>query len=159
MSASAIISPCGRYRYVLGRQWSAELPMLGWIMLNPSTADAEQDDATIRVCVRRAKAMQFGAIVVVNLFALRSTSPKALYDAADPVGPDNFEHIVNVAKACPIIVCAWGTHGSHCGMGDTIRTRLSQFYPGKSFALRINADGSPGHPLYIPAAAELIPFA
>ena len=58
-------------------------------MLNPSTADGETDDATIRVCRGRALRMGYGGIIVVNLFAYRATSPDNMECAADPFGPDN----------------------------------------------------------------------
>jgi hypothetical protein len=124
-------------------------------MLNPSTADENENDPTIERCQRRAVRLGYGRIDVVNLFALRSTDPRALYVEPDPVGPLNFEAIVDVAKACEFLVCAWGTHGSHCGMGDNIETRMRQFYPHKLRVLGLNKDGSPKHPLYLRNDAEL----
>jgi len=96
---TATLSPCGRYRYRLGRRWAQHrlsLPLL-FVMLNPSTADAEQDDATIRRCTTFAVAHGFDAMEVVNLFAFRATDPADLWRAADPVGPDADRHIAEAA--------------------------------------------------------------
>jgi hypothetical protein len=48
------LSDCGTYRYELWRRW-AEGPHVLFVMLNPSTADAVTDDATIRKCIGYAK--------------------------------------------------------------------------------------------------------
>ncbi len=73
MKRSAIISDCGRYRYVLTREWGTYPPRALCVMLNPSTADAEVDDATIRSCVRLAKENGHGSLEVVNLLGVRPT--------------------------------------------------------------------------------------
>jgi hypothetical protein len=76
---NALLSACGYYRYWLSREWDDSLPIVTFIMMNPSTADAFNDDATIRKCVGFAKAWGFGRIRVVNLFALRSREPLDLF--------------------------------------------------------------------------------
>ena len=97
----------GHYRYMLGRQWGAP-PFLLWMMLNPSTADATEDDPTIRRCSGFAKHWGFGGLVVVNLFAFRATNPADLRAAEQPIGPENDRHLVNAARSCPRVVAAWG---------------------------------------------------
>jgi hypothetical protein len=77
---NALLSPCENYRYWLSRDWDDSLPIVTFIMMNPSTADATIDDATIRKCVGFAKAWGFGRIRVVNLFALRSRDPLDLFE-------------------------------------------------------------------------------
>ena len=56
---SAEISPDGMYRYSLERTWDEGKPTVLFICLNPSTADAVEDDATVRRMVSFAR--QFGA--------------------------------------------------------------------------------------------------
>lgn len=70
MKTGAVISGCKTYRYSLWREWDHQKPRLGWIMLNPSIADAETDDPTIRRCVERARALDCGGIEVRNLWQL-----------------------------------------------------------------------------------------
>src|SRR5712664_2208515 len=86
---SAGFSCCGLYRYWLRRHWDAELPPVCFVMLNPSTADAERDDPTIRRCCGFSRRWGYGGIVVVNLYAFRTSDPCCLRNAVHPVGPEN----------------------------------------------------------------------
>lgn len=89
----AVLSTCGRYRYRLTRTWSQNRPPATFIMLNPSTADAHEDDKTIRRCIGYARRWGLGGLVVVNLYGYRSTNPDELWKVEDPVGPDNDHHL------------------------------------------------------------------
>ncbi|WP_313522440.1 DUF1643 domain-containing protein [Shinella sp.] len=148
-ASSAILSDCGQYRYRLERRWDSGLPLVAFIMLNPSTADAEQDDPTIRRCIGFAKTWGYGGLVVGNLFALRSTDPKALYGHADPIGRDNDAHLLSIAGECHQVIAAWGTHGALGSRGAEVATMLNGF---NLSLLKRTAGGFPGHPLYIAAA-------
>jgi len=110
MERTATLSPCGTYRYRLGRRWSAGGEVLLFVMLNPSTADADVDDATIRRCIKFAQAHGFNALEVVNLFAYRATDPKDLRRAGWPAGPDNDAHIAEAATAAAAVCLAWGSN-------------------------------------------------
>jgi hypothetical protein len=155
----ATFSECGRYRYRLRRTWLPELPPVLWIMLNPSTADAATDDPTIRRCMRFAQRWGgFGGLEVCNLFALRSTDPKALRQAADPVGPDNDRAILEASKAAGCVVVAWGAGGELKGRGRIVARALS-FVRADLVCLGRTQRGHPLHPLYVPYETELIGFA
>lgn len=131
MTAGAVISPCGRYRYVLAR----DLGLMGrgavlFLMLNPSTADASEDDPTIRRCKGFAQTWGFARLLVGNLYAYRATDPSALglkrppdpqvshYEdrfhwglpPSDPVGPENDRHLIELSAQADKVVCAWGAH-------------------------------------------------
>jgi hypothetical protein len=156
---SAVISPCGDYRYLLTRtirqpvKWYR--PGL-FIMLNPSTADAELDDPTIRRCISFAKREGCTELRVVNLFAFRSTDPDNLEVRIDPVGPDNIKWLQAELNMAHLAVAAWGNHKI---------TRDPQFEfvnfvrqkPGLK-CLGMNKNGSPKHPLYVKADTPLVPF-
>jgi hypothetical protein len=152
--ASAILSPCRKYRYYLQRTWVENAPRLGLIMLNPSTADETVDDPTIMRCRARAMQMGMGGLDVVNLFALRATDPMELYDffampVSHPLVPYENDHIIlKTAALASMVICAWGRHGAHVDRGRIVMNSLRErgVVP---HALRINKDGSPGHPLYI----------
>jgi len=102
----AIVSDDGLYRYRLWRRWDAECPTMVWIMLNPSTADAEVDDPTIRRCIGFARREHCGGIEVVNLYALRATNPAA---HPTPEGPENAKAIGPDAQAILIGLVADGS--------------------------------------------------
>lgn len=149
----AILSPDRVYRYRLWRRWRPEDAALVFVMLNPSTADEVDSDATITRCIERAKRLNYGGIEVVNLFALRSTDPAALQSHPDPIGPENDQHIIEVCHTAMLaggqIVLAWGRHGALRGRAPAVRKMLDdrQF---NTYALMLNRDGSPKHPLYVP---------
>jgi hypothetical protein len=125
--------------------------VLVFLMLNPSTADANHDDPTIRRCIGFAKDRGFGGIDVVNLFAWRATRPSELLAVDDPVGPMNDMHI-RAASEGRTIVAAWGAGGSH-------RDRVAHVWQLIPFehvvCLGITKHGHPRHPLYVRADAEL----
>jgi hypothetical protein len=158
---NAEISPDGLYRYTLTREWSIGKRFLTYVMLNPSTADAEIDDATIRVCCGRAKLLNFHGILVLNLFALRTTNPKDLYNHSDPIGPKNNYYIINQLKElhnynAPIIV-AWGNHGELNNRNKEF-IELAKEYKVNMLALKITKKGQPSHPLRISYEKKLIPY-
>ncbi|WP_426261444.1 DUF1643 domain-containing protein [Sphingomonas sp. DC1100-1] len=103
----AIISDCGQYRYRLTRD-CAGMGATAVIMVNPSTADATQDDATIRKLRGFGERHGWGRIIVGNLFAYRATDVRELSRAVDPVGPDNDEHLLRIAAEVDRAVFAWG---------------------------------------------------
>lgn len=146
---SAVFSRCGRYRYVLRITWDQRRPILAFCMLNPSTADEVANDPTVERCERRARSWGYGGIVVVNLFAWRSTDPSVLADLDDPVGTDNDAAILKAAIECERFVCGWGNSGPVKPRADIIlhAVRAAGVVP---HALKINADGTPAHPLYLP---------
>jgi hypothetical protein len=150
----AKISPCGTYRYTLGRRWGTG-PTLGWVMLNPSTADARADDPTVRRCIRFSREAGYGGLVIVNLFALRATDPRELLTHPDPVG-GNDKHLLNAVWGCPATVLAWGTHAEKFyGRVRSVLHELSQTKT-KLLCLGRTRGGHPRHPLYAPATAKLL---
>jgi hypothetical protein len=157
--SSAALSADRLYRYELTRMWGAE-PHATFVMLNPSTADADVDDPTIRRCIGFARSWGCGGLVVVNLYALRATQPADLWRAADPVGPDNDEHLslaLYLARGSTgPVVAAWGAHAKP----DRVRflTDAARDHGVQLLALKVTKAGAPGHPLYLRADAEPMPW-
>lgn len=156
-AASATFSPCRRYRYTLTRIWDPTRPILVFLMCNPSTADDSDNDPTVERCQRRARRMGYGGVIVLNLFALRSTTPSVLYEVDDPVGPDNDAAIRSVCVRAPMVICAWGKPGSLLGRAASVVDMLRKIR-APLYALAVNQDGSPKHPLYIRNDADPVPF-
>lgn len=148
MCASATFSACRQWRYSLSRIWDDSLPRCVFVCLNPSTADESKDDNTIRKCVKFAQRWGYGSFHMLNVFAWRSTDPKVLPGVDDPIGPDNNAAILSETAKAGIVVCAWGRHASLKGRGAEVLRMLNLAGVG-TYALKLNKDGSPMHPLYI----------
>lgn len=158
---TATISDCGQYRWRLGRHWTEDdTPYLCFVMLNPSTADAQQNDPTIRRCMGFARDHGFGGIEVVNLFAFRATKPADLKRAGFLVGDYCDYYIEQVAAGAGGVCVAWGAHAAH----PAVEARVQQVMPmldrqhHKPQCLHITASGYPSHPLMLPRVCELKPF-
>ncbi|RLB68649.1 MAG: hypothetical protein DRH08_00315 [Deltaproteobacteria bacterium] len=150
----ADISECGKYRYRLWRMWDdGKEGLLGFIMLNPSTADADTDDPTIRKCIGFARRFGYDGIMVTNLFAFRATNPAELKTAYEPVGRDNHVFLETEAKTCDRTICAWGTNGALKKRGEVVIEKLrKQDGAPRLRHLGLTKDGHPRHPLYLPYA-------
>jgi hypothetical protein len=160
LEQNAVISDCGRYRYLLTRQVGPGLRTATFILLNPSTADAMSDDPTIRRCMGFSRQWGCGKLAVLNLFAVRATAPADMKRAGDPVGPQNeewFDRTLSGLGDGPV-VCGWGVHGQHMDQDLTVLGWLES-YDIKPLALGITLERHPKHPLYLSYAAQLIPFA
>ena len=154
LSRDAVISPCGRYRYRLTRTWDHAKPPLPWIMLNPSTADANIDDPTIRRCMSFARREGAGGIEVLNLFALRSPKPSDLRKVADPIGPDNDEWIREVLHPHGRVVAAWGAYSAW----ERVAEVMDLVRGIRFLCLGRTGAGHPKHPLYISGDQPLVDF-
>lgn len=157
MKKYATISRCGKYRYLLGRQWGEGSPLL-FVMLNPSTADAEVDDATIRRCIGFAQRGGFGGLEVVNLFAYRATDPKDMKRAGYPVGEDNDHHIVQASMLAGAVCVAWGVNVAGLERPQIVLPMLRKHAANALQCLRITRSGYPQHPLMLASACVLQPF-
>ncbi len=141
MDKGAVISECGKYRYQLWRIWDETLPLVLWIMHNPSTADADVDDPTIRRCINFTKSWGYGGLYVGNLSAFRATNPKDVPKESFFTS-FNLESIDEMIVKTMITVLAMGNPiGSH---KFTIDTEKGEYY-----YLKLTKSGNPCHPLYL----------
>ncbi len=151
MRRSATFDVSRRYRYRLLRSWNNQHHAAGqvtFIMLNPSRADAHQDDPTIQACTAFAKNWGYDQLEVVNLFAYRTKSPSDLIRAENPIGKDNDQYLYLGAKAARKIILAWGNGGALLNRANTVLELLAP-YQNKLYCLAQNKSGYPQHPLYI----------
>jgi len=157
MTGHAEISTDGVYRYSLTRIFEN---LLGcgtctFVMLNPSTADAYQDDPTIRRCIGYMKRFGYSRLEVVNLYAYRATSPSDLWEADDPVGPLNDNFLWHAIQDADLLIAAWGAHAKPERIEDVCRLAERPFRGSPFLCLGKTKDGAPRHPLYLSANAEL----
>lgn len=151
-----------------------------FVMLNPSTADAFKPDNTVSRCCEFARRWGADVLDVVNLFAFRSTVPKALYDGArvpagrcgdfshlwrSQVGCDrsNDEQILAACYGASRVVAAWGNHGELADRGVDV-AKMLRAEGIQLEALRLSDGGAPMHPLargknFIPYETEPQVFA
>jgi hypothetical protein len=160
LHATAILGGTNdQYRYWLERQWLPEPPVpglprtVGFIGYNPSTADATQDDQTIRKEVGFAQRWGFNRLITGNLYAYRSTIPTSIRGLEDPVGPDNPTYLTRIFEQAELVVCAWGGLPLFSDYGKTLAT-WAQGQP-TARCLGKNRDGSPRHPCYLSYATAL----
>lgn len=160
---SAIISPCGLYRYRLERDLGGMLsgPTVAWIMVNPSTADAETDDPTIRKVIGFSRRLGARRIIVGNLFAFRATDITALRTAADPVGPCGGPHMRQIMRDADKVIVAWGANAK---LPNPLRyrwievVRHAENHGIPLFCIGTAGDGHPLHPLMPSYDRPILPW-
>jgi hypothetical protein len=156
VESGAIFDVNGMYRYSLWRVWSAYHPRIVFILLNPSTADEEKNDPTIRRCIGFARAWNFGSVEVVNLFAYRATDYRELLKANDPIGDDNNRFLIQAVERCSTVVLGWGSRGTLLGRDRKVLSLLAD--KKDVFCLGITKNGQPRHPLYVKGNTSLVPY-
>jgi hypothetical protein len=160
----AVFDESRLYRYALWREWSElGMPLTGgnasdiryvlFVGLNPSTADAETNDPTIRRCLGFARTWGYQAVVMVNLFAYRSTDPHVLRSVHDPVGRDTDLWLTVLADNAALAVACWGSFGLAQDRGAHVRQLLPNLV-----CLGTTKDGAPRHPLYLAKTTKVIPY-
>lgn len=167
-ATGAIFSACRQWRYLLWRTWDPTLPHAAFCLMNGSTADETDNDPTVtrgQVRARRWKDhgwLNVGGIKVVNAFGWRETDsrrlPKLVKAGVDITGPENDRYILEACKGAAIVICGWGLPGHQLlGRGPKVLAmmRAAGVVP---FALHINADGSPCHPLYLSYDLKPVPM-
>jgi len=158
---SAVFSDCGNYRYRLDRRWDMQRPPLAFGMLNPSTANEIKNDATIERCERRARQLGFGSLIVWNLFAYRTVSPKTLRAFPNPVGPENDNFIrdvmIETSRRGGTIIAGWGSHGLFQER-YLYAAELAYQLHIDLYCLGITNSGQPRHPLYVSYESSATPW-
>ena len=152
--SGAVFDTTGAYRYRLHRTWEQRGKRVVFVLLNPSTADAETNDPTIRRCIGFARDWGFGSMVVVNLFGFRATRPDDLFKARDPIGPDNDRWLRREIRRAHRVVMGWGAHS---GIEDRAAAATGR-NPGPWTCLGTTKDGHPRHPLYMRKDAVPLPY-
>lgn len=151
----ASFSRCGNYRYSLKREWDIETKKLTFVGLNPSTADANTNDPTIRRCIGLTKQWGYGGFEIVNLFAYRTPTPQMLKKARDPVGPRNSYYLRRALRDSSMVVLIWGNHGS---MFDQDEAMLKRLEGQQCYCVGQTTCGAPRHPLYVKNGTKLQVF-
>lgn len=148
MIKGASLSEDGTYRYTLARTWG-DGPIAVWVMLNPSTADAEVDDPTIRKCIKFSKREGMGGLSVVNLFGYRSPDPKRLSEVEDPIGPLNRDIVRIETSNAGLVIAGWGRGVEKVKKDIRSLALESDLLKIPMKCLGTTKAGHPRHPLYL----------
>ncbi len=158
LDSGAIFDSSHSYRYTLWRRWSIDYPQVAFILLNPSTADAQRNDPTIRRCIDFARIWGFGGLELVNLFAYKATLPRQLLKVEHPVGAENDRYLLQALERSSALVLAWGTHGTYLGRDRAVIDLITRNETKKLNCLGLTKNGHPRHPLYVKKKAQPIEF-
>jgi len=150
---NAYFSSDRKHRIWLCRIHDETKPRIMFIGLNPSTADETSNDPTIRRVRSMAASWGYGGVYMMNLFTFISTDPKKL-NMADGNVHNADDWLIASAEKCDTIVCAWGNFNVY-GRDKQVR---KLFEDRELFALHINNNGSPKHPLYCKTNSKLIKY-
>ena len=150
---NATFSNCRKYRYSLSRIWDKKKKLVLFIGLNPSTANEEVDDPTIRRCINYVENWGYGGLIMANLFAYRVTLPSGLKKVKYPIGEDNDKYIMTLSKKADITVAAWGNNGNLYGRDKQVFDLIPNL-----MCLKLNKSGQPAHPLYLKKNIKLTKF-
>lgn len=144
-ASGAVFSRCNAYRSMLWRYWGPGRRFLHICGLNPSTADHQKNDPTIRREIDFAKRWGYDGLLKTNAFDLRATDPKVMLAHDTPLSADNdwWIHRCNLFASSPAGLAAWGVHGNHRGRADELKRAYPWMCLGKT------KEGHPRHPLYV----------
>lgn len=160
MKGTAVFSDDKQYRYKLTRRWAPGGAWCTFIMLNPSTATATENDATIRRCIGFSQLWGYQALHVLNLYAHRSRDPKQLLLVDDPVGPDNDRWIKTYTRhhwrTGDLMVAAWGNNARDDRVDEVLR--LMGHMRAQLKCLGISGQGAPKHPLRLSGSTPVTPW-
>ena len=157
-----IFSPCRTWRYTLERVWPPPEGYRGarevaaFIGLNPSTADEVKNDPTVTRCINYARHWGFHGMFMLNIFALRSTDPRALYRHPDPIGPETNRYLTEVVqrREVSLVVAAWGNHGALLSRGWNVINLVRNSGVNLYRLGELTKQGQPRHPLYLRSDLE-----
>lgn len=153
----AAISQCGVYRYILSREYvlpkeiAATKGTLGFVLNNPSIADANLDDPTVTRCWGFAESLGYGRILIANTNPFRATDPNDAIIPPEHIMECNDTWLLALQRECQMVIVGWGIKAKKA-LVDRAANVL--YTTGPVHALRINENGSPAHPLYLPGSLK-----
>lgn len=156
-TVTAVFSECQQYRYQLREIWDASGPLVLWLLMNPSVACVDYSDPTLRKTGMFSRSWGYGGQLVGNVHAYRATDKNRLLEVADPVGPENDRMILDMATLARTVVLAYGQPPKALRQRGRELVALLSHHQGLCH-LRLARDGTPVHPLYLPANLLPIPY-
>jgi hypothetical protein len=147
----------GDYRFKLWRNWDGRLPIAAWLMCNPSTADAMDNDPTIRRIIDFTRDHGCGGLIVVNVWPFRSPYPEDLWRRLARFGypPEvrqrNLDAIIEAGSDAKLRFVAFGAEAPARYPAECrVAAEALEVPPGRVMCLATSKDSWPRHPLYLP---------
>lgn len=159
--SGAVMSADYKFRYELWRIWDATRPKVLLIGLNPSKADANFDDHTIKRVRGFVEYWGYGGFYMGNLWSIRATDPFEMELVRDAwprqqeyiCNAENDMHLLNMADLCEKIVFCWGTSYTK---PDRL-VKVKSMFP-LAWCIEVAKNGEPKHPLYLKKNLPLRPY-
>ncbi len=135
--------------------------IIAYFGINPSTADAQQDDSTVRKWIGFTRVNTGRRFIVGNVFGYRATNVSELTEIDDPVGPDNESHLNAIIAEADILVPCWGSRNK---LPKSLHEQLTMTMnliqqSGKSvMVFGLTEGGDPKHPLMLSYDTKLVHF-
>ncbi len=156
---TAVISECGCYRYRLSYALAGKGPVVSLGMVNPSRADGEVDDQTMRKVVGFCRGLDASRVIVWNLFAWRDPDVSSLVRQPDPVGPENDFWIRRALADSTVRIVGWGAGAKlPARLRDRWRAAaaIADAAGAELLCWGTAGDGQPLHPLTLSYARPLV---
>ena len=150
------------YRYILGTRGKKPLICIG---INPSTAEPDHLDNTLKSVERIALGNGFDSFIMFNVYAQRATDPDAMEKVCNPLlhkeNLEAFRYVLSISKQ-PAVWAAWGAIiEKRSYLADCVEDMVAvgQAYGAKWYcAGAITKKGHPHHPLYLRKDEKLKDF-
>ena len=150
------------YRYILGTRGKNPLICIG---INPSTAEPDNLDNTLKSVERIALGNGFDSFIMFNVYAQRATSPDDMEKVCNPElhreNLEAFRYVLSISQQ-PTVWAAWGAIiEKRKYLSDCVRDMLlvGEEYGAKWVcAGAITKKGHPHHPLYLRKDEKIRPF-
>ena len=150
------------YRYILGTRGKNPLICIG---INPSTAQPDDLDNTLKSVERIAQGNGFDSFIMFNVYAQRATDPDAMEhtcnEALHRENLEAFRYVLSISEA-PAVWAAWGTIiEKRDYLPGCVRDMVAA---GEEFGAKwycagaISKKGHPHHPLYLRKDEKIRPF-
>jgi hypothetical protein len=160
-SSSAVISPCGIWRYRLDRSVQEQGIVAAFFGVNGSTAGPIEEDQTTSKWRGFSLRNGFRRYIAANPFAYRATDVRMLAKVADPVGPENARYLAEVIAEADVLVPCWGNRAKvpHSLRHHFDRLADQIFAAGKPvLTFGFTNSGDPKHPLMLGYDTPLAPW-
>ena len=150
------------YRYILGTRGENPLICIG---INPSTAEPDNLDNTLKSVERIALGNGFDSFIMFNVYAQRATNPDAMEKVYNPLlhqeNLEAFRYVLSISKK-PAIWAAWGAIiEKRKYLPECVRDMVAagqEFGATWHCAGAITKKGHPHHPLYLRKDEKLKDF-